>query len=50
MEGVILKLGIQPFTVLLNPMTVLCGDPPGLGHGLFLWDAHVLCVVLYDQV
>lgn len=35
MEEVILKLGIQPFTVLVNLMTVLCGGLPGLGHDFF---------------
>lgn len=43
-EGVILKLQIQAFTMLLNLRTVLCGRLPGLGLGLFLWDARVLCV------
>lgn len=49
MEGVILKLQIQAFAVLLNLRTVLCGSLSGLGPGLFLWDAHVLCEFVCDQ-
>lgn len=43
MTGVI-KLWIQPFTVLLNLRKILCGGLPGLGSGGFGGHVCVLCM------